>query len=968
MTAATGWPDGRTPVLLSAHADDLLPADAAAIRGYLDGRDIGPTAIAGQLIGTRRVRRHRAILRAADRIELIDGLRALAAGTGHPLLTRASETPGARLAFVFPGQGNQWPGMGADAHRLIPAYRTAADAADAAFIAAGHDSPRHYLLAADPDATFSEVQVEGAQFVHHIALAAGWLAAGVSPDVTIGHSLGEVAAAHVAGALSLPDAVAVVAARASVVDRLSGDYAVAALGLTAAEAHDLIAEIPGWLELSVINAATSIAVSGDRVAVQAAVDAVRSRGRFGRPITVNFPVHTSILEPLRDELRGQWPTGEFADTAVQFIGGATGELVAAGTPFADYWYRNLRDTVRFDCAIETAVAAGVGVFAEMSAHPALLFAIGQVLDERPAVLAGSGRSGELLTDELSANIATVAATRPDYPWADLVPATAALSGFPNAPMRPVHLWAAAPAPAPTAQELIVATEAWQPLPPVAAPTRPRRVAMLELGAPADALRSTLDRSPDVSPSDPAEADLLIVLAPTPVADDAVRAAAEVAEWAGTGLLDYPEAIGNHCRDVWLVTTCAERVAPGDVAAPAAAALAAMHRSFGFEHPDQGFHHLDLAGNTPLEAVVPVLLTGAGELALRGATTYARTLADAPPAIPWPLDHGVLDNVVISGGTGAVGRHYAEQLAARGAGRITLLSRRGTGTAELTALTARHGTEIAVVPCDVTDPAAVAAAAAGQPAATVLIHAAGTAEFASRDRLTAAATADTLAAKVLGLAHLIDHWPLQPNARILLCSSVIGVWGGAGTAAYAAANRMLDVQAAQLRAQGYRCTSMRWGLWEGRDDHTGIVDAAETARVQRSGLRPMPVAAAVDAGLCDHGDDPLVLSADTERLRLFLDSRPADALPTVDEPDDAAHAAQVVRTHLAAVLDTDPDGVDITASLFDLGVDSLLALDLRKRLKRTLGRTVGLAVLLGGITGTDLITELTSDEKMESSRD
>ena len=169
---------------------------------------------------------------------------------------------------------------------------------------------------------FAEIEIEGAQFIHHVALASVWRACKCCRTLTIGHSLGEVAAAHVAGALSLADAVRIVATRASVVDRLTGDHAVAALGIGAAAAQELVEATPGWLELSVVNAENAVAVSGERAAVRALVEAVRSRGGLAREITVNFPVHTSVLEPLRDELhrsgrRVDSPTPQCNSSAVR---------------------------------------------------------------------------------------------------------------------------------------------------------------------------------------------------------------------------------------------------------------------------------------------------------------------------------------------------------------------------------------------------------------------------------------------------------------------------------------------------------------------------------------------------------------------------------------------------------------------------------------------------------------------------
>ncbi|MDZ4265867.1 MAG: acyltransferase domain-containing protein, partial [Mycobacterium sp.] len=207
-------PDGRVPVLLSAHDEGLLAADATALADYLDREPCDVGGVAAQLVATRRVRRHRVVLRAADRDELAAGLRAVARGAQHPLVERSGRRAGSRTAFVFPGQGGQWPGMGAEAYRLLPGYRAEADTLDAAFLAAGLPSPLAFLtIDSYPDAP-SQLELQGAQFVHAVALASVWRSHGIVPDLTIGHSLGEVAAAYVAETISLDDAVAVLAARA----------------------------------------------------------------------------------------------------------------------------------------------------------------------------------------------------------------------------------------------------------------------------------------------------------------------------------------------------------------------------------------------------------------------------------------------------------------------------------------------------------------------------------------------------------------------------------------------------------------------------------------------------------------------------------------------------------------------------------------------------------------------------------
>jgi mycobactin polyketide synthetase MbtD len=493
-----------------------------------------------------------------------------------------------------------------------------------------------------------------------------------------------------------------------------------------------------------------------------------------------------------------------------------------------------------------------------------------------------------------------------------------------------------------------------------------------------AAAATHHRSESVRPS---EAEIVAVIAPELNRPDAVDAVKQIAGRTDVGLPDYDAIIGPRCRAVWLLTAGGERVLTGDTdPRPAQSALAAMHRSVGFEFGDQTFGSLDLpAGDVDEQtaaAAIDALLGDAGVMALRvntvGGTSapqpFVRTLREHLDSVTTrPLDAAALENVVITGGSGAIGLHYAQYCIEHGARRIVLLSRNGVETETLSRLAGQHDVQVFAPQCDITDSSAVSAVAAeyAGTGASMLIHTAGTAAASVHADLTGADVAAVCAAKVTGLAVMAEVWPLRPDCRVLACSSVFGVWGGQGHAAYAASNRILDVQAARLRSRGLDCTAIRWGLWQ----DAGVVTADEIARTQRSGLVAMRPEFAVDASLGRYGDDPLIFDADFDRLRVFFESQ-GIAMP-FHSPTDLADAerrnrsggrplADVVRAEVAATLHVDDSvSIDPTASLIDLGLDSLLALDLRRRLRRAVGHSAPVARMLGGITVKELIDVLGS---------
>ncbi len=974
MTEPRSLPDGRIPVMLSAHEDSLIAEDAGAIRRFMKHRP-SVESVSSTLLGTRRIRRCRAVIRAADHDELARGLRALESATEDSLVARSDRTATLRTAFVFPGQANHWPGMGGDAYSFLASYRAEADTCEAAFIEAGSPSPVAYLTG--DDACWSQVQTQAAQFTHAAALARVWQSLGIHPQLTIGHSLGEIAAAYVAGAVQLDDAIGVVTARAAVVEDIAGRYAMAVVGASAGTIAALAATTPGWLEVAVVNSPSSTVISGERDSVASLVRRLTDNGVFARELPVTYPAHSSALDSLRDDFLRLLPDGVFSNTAIEFVGTARGSVVRAGCDFREYWFENLRNTARFDHAVATARDRGVDLFVEMSAHPALIVPLVELLDSTagqigPPIVLDSSRNDRPLLDHLSASITAAAVCDPDYRWADLAPAPkeTSLSWFPNAPMKATRFWSCSDRPrSGGVAGPRTAVEAWEPR-PASQSSGVCRIAVVGTTdadtTVIEALGAAVDRQRHCERSAVSCADVVAVVGPASAGFDPARDAEDLARLVDRGVLDYADAA--RCQTMWLITAGGERIGPDDQEPrPLQAALAAMHRSMGFEHADTAFAHLDLPGwdiDADLaRSAVETLLGAPGEVALRGsAIRYERTLR-FETAPRQSLSAAVLDNVVITGGSGALGVELARQCVERGAKRIVLLSRSGAEAA--TGDLHRPGVEVIAVRCDVTDPDAVTAAACqAGAAASLVIHAAGTAVIRPHRQLGADEVRNTLSAKVVGLTTMLEYWPLRPDCRILLCSSVSAVWGGHGHAAYSAANRMLDVIAARLRADGRDAVSVRSGLWE----TTAVIGRDDVARIERSGLIAMPADAAGSILLAATRTDVLVFSADLDRLQLMLDSQMIRAhfgkRAAADvEPDDqpGPNVRDTVRAEVAAVLGLPANGVDLEEALIDIGVDSLLALDLRRRLRRATGRPVSLARLLGGISGTELVTYLDDPE-------
>ncbi|MEV0333133.1 nocobactin polyketide synthase NbtC [Nocardia sp. NPDC050717] len=443
--------------------------------------------------------------------------------------------------------------------------------------------------------------------------------------------------------------------------------------------------------------------------------------------------------------------------------------------------------------------------------------------------------------------------------------------------------------------------------------------------------------------------------------------------------------GGEC---WLLTVGGEAVHDSDpVPGLFQAGVAAGFRSVGIEHPGLRFRHLDIAAHEPATTQAAKIIgavhsAGEAELALRSGKLFVKRLV--PDTVPESGSLGTgLDHVVIVGGTGKLGLRFTEHLARVGAGRVTLLSRSGETEAlagELARLRRLGSTEIVVSACDVSDAVAAKAFGAGiaDRPADLVIHAAVNYVDAELGAITAADVRTAAAAKLRGLDNLVDNAPLTADARVLLCSSMAATIGGRGQILYAVTNRMLDVAARRLRVRGIAAASLQWGLWS----VAGPLDDAGFARVEEAGVYPMVPADAIAAGLAEPVRDGMIIAADWDFLREVLGAFGQESLltglestvpaprPTTPPPATEAEQAKAaapmpsadavpldlrMRTELLKVIGGDStESIDATMPLVALGLDSLQALDFRKRVKAELDRDLPVAAILGGASLDDVV--------------
>jgi len=425
------------PVVLFPLSARTLPALYGQGRRLLDALTADPhlplPALARTLAHRRTHFEQRAVLVARQREDLLTGLRALAERRTVPELVvgpRRARTEG-KVAFVFPGQGTQWAGMARDLLDTSPLFADEIERCDAALRPHTGWSVLAVLRGDTGAPSLDRVEVvQPTLFAVMVALAAVWRARGVRPDAVVGHSQGEAAAACVAGALSLNDAAAVVALRAQALTSIAGTGGMAVVALPRADVESRLAPWNGRLSVAAVNSAASTVVAGEVGPLEALLAELEGERIFARRLAIDYASHSAQVEPVRESLLDDLEGITTRPTKITWYSTVLAEPVSDESLDTTYWYRNLREPVRYAATVERMAADGYRHFVELSPHPALVIPTLAVAEESGHDLfaVGSLRRGEDgpgCLDRAAAELHTAGGPVdwprlvPDGPWADL---------------------------------------------------------------------------------------------------------------------------------------------------------------------------------------------------------------------------------------------------------------------------------------------------------------------------------------------------------------------------------------------------------------------------------------------------------------------------------------------------------------------------------------------------------------------
>ncbi len=468
LLTASARDRGSLCALARRHAealhDDVNVADAgytAADAGYT-AADACYTANVGRAHFNERV----AVI-GADAAALRRGLRAFADGEESTAFAAGSHEGAARpqVAFLFTGQGCQYAGMGLQLYATSPTFRRALD--DCAEGLAPY--LRHDLLevlrAGDSTTPINRTgYAQPAIFAIEYALASLWRSWGIEPAAVLGHSLGEYAAACVAGVLPLGDALRVVAERGRLTEALADDGAMAAVFATEAQVEDEIRRAGGAITIAACNGPAHFVISGEHAAIAAALEHLGAAGVRVRELRVSFAAHSHLVERVLPPFRSVLETVRFAPGHVPLISNVTGRVAGSEIANPDYWLTHMRAPVRFDAAMQTLATQGVTHIIETGPHPVLLGMAAECLPGLPLQYLPSLRRDRPAWEELITSLQRLYADGADIDWhgfdRDYARRRVAL---PTYPFRGRRHWVDSAAPAMATTPLPGEAERWSSL-------------------------------------------------------------------------------------------------------------------------------------------------------------------------------------------------------------------------------------------------------------------------------------------------------------------------------------------------------------------------------------------------------------------------------------------------------------------------------------------------------------------------
>ena len=983
---------GRTSASLQLGIERLLAF-------VVDHPAVPMTSLAYTASSRREHFAHRATITANDHESLVEALENLAQGrlpadcsTGSP-----SDEPG-KIAFVFSGQGSQYAGMAHGLYAADPVFKAALDAC-AAHLDKLLAKPLLSLMFAKPasfDAALLDqtAYTQPCLFALQYALVQLWTARGVKPAVVLGHSVGEIAAACCAGVLSLDDACRLVAARGRYMQALDSPGAMVSIRCDESTVAEVIEPYAETVAIAAVNAADQVVISGAEPDVVAVAKRFDERGIQTRRLAVSHAFHSPLMQPMLGDLERALRSITLHPPQIDVVCNASGGIGKDAIDTPEYWTRHVIAPVRFADGVATLFDAGVTTFVEIGPKATLLGLIARAQDAVEPTCIPSLADG---VDDVQSTLRAagqIYCAGHDIDWSSITP-DAAPTRLPtyafdrrrcwiDAPSAQLtkavsdterRLWSLVdagraddvaellglqPAPQPNLHQVVTAMAALR--------AQDHRTAIIrdwghEIGwRPAPGRKAEIGRRRGNEKwAVFGDAPALAVALNAPLFERFSEATDEYDHLVFCGDLERAISFAQFALTApgrprcWFLTRSAVSLGDDGPPNPDAAMVRAFARVFSLEQPASWGGSVDAPPALDARIADQLGVDAEDDVAIRETGRFAARLS------PRPLDGDLWrpkgSTALITGGLGAIGRAFAVWLAAYGVRTIVLVSRRGGDHPDAAAVIdaiEKSGAQVCIEAADCRDADAMAAMIDRYPDLSIVVHAAGTAPRSTIDRIDPDHLETAMAAKVDGLRVLDALVEDRALEAFVVISSIAAAWGSVGQASYAAANAYLDAWAEAARARGRPASSVAFGPWRGG----GLADEHGLAELERRGVRGLDPAAAIDATACalaSGAAHTIVADVDWPTFRPIYETvgrRPfvedmaplefvaltqsdlADRLAALPDDNRQSATEDWLATQVADLLGE--AHVDRRTGFFDLGFDSLMALELEKRVGRSLG--------------------------------
>ena len=975
---------------LSARSEAALRGLAGRVADLLAASDAPELNDILRFAQTRRAAlEHRAAFLATNANQLAEALKAYSNGDealAQGVVDSRRET---KVALVFPGQGGQWTGMGRTLLANEPVFRESLERADAVIQREAGWSLIGQLALSPGDLGYLGDRIDVVQpTLGALAIAyADWVkAAGLAVEAVVGHSMGEAAAAYVAGALSLDDALRVLCRRSALMHGLSGTGTMAVVDLPSEEVISELTAFEHKVSIAAVNSTRSTVISGETVCVNELIARFNARGIFSRRVNVDVASHSPQMDALSGKLGESLAGITPLSAETPFASSLFGRMASGEELDAAYWAHNLRMPVQFSKALEALMERKIDVFLEMGPHPVLGPSIEQAeMDaERCPIVACCGRRDDNESERLIGAIATLWCAGASIDFARKATLPAKVIDFPLYQWNRRRHWAdladVACASGPRTARRLPGTEelewmfetVWREL------SRPQTTGhaagnWLLIGADqfmTEAL-GRLSASVESAPLADLEARLSTldarVIANVLLVAPKGKASAFLPLKAARALAP---GVSVH---LWFVTEGAQSPEGAARLDIDHAALWGAARVLFNERPELLGGLLDL----PQMGDADDVAAGAAWLcnpkdenaaAVHAGRIYVPRLAPVTPRqrnrLEWRMDGAYL----LTGGLGDVGLAVARSMVEEGARRLILMNRSGLPPrrtwADIDPATAvgkriaavraleSLGASIQCPAVDVADEAAVAAfladyVAEGWPPIRGVIHLAGVVDSRLIGETSQALFESAVAGKLRG-AEALDRLLPELDCFILF-SSMTTVLPHAGIAAYAAANAGLEGLALDRRGRGLPAVAIAWGQWwpsalakrtvaeQAQQGVSTFTSERGADLVSWAAAQPNPVIVIAPIDWQAYGkarvghNEPLLKELKRPVAETALDGQS----PAGSEAGESVFT--VVRDAVARTMKFSIDELDPTKEFGAMGLTSLLALELRNRLERALGR-------------------------------